>query len=119
MEQITELEEEVKALSSTHTVFVRDFQPLNQEISLNVSTISLQVAAVKNRRERLIKERISLEESKRVAQERLDRLESFICANLGGHGWKIKVDWLKIQYETAAALCDTSNSWNTVINREN
>ena len=77
------------------------------------------MAAVKNRRERLIKERISLEESKRVAQERLDRLESFICANLGGQGWKIKVDWLKIQYETAAALCDTSNSWNTVINREN
>ena len=53
------------------------------------------MAAVKNRRERLIKERIGLEESKRVAQERLDRLESFICANLGGQGWKIKVGSLR------------------------
>ena len=111
MEQITELEEEVKALSSSHTVSVRDFQPINQEISLNVSTISLQVAAVKNRRERLIKERIGLEESKRVAQERLDRLESFICANLGGQGWKIKVGGIGFQYESVAEhICDTSNS---------
>ena len=60
------------------------------------------MAAVKNRRERLIKERIGLEESKRVAQERLDRLESFICANLGGHGWKIKVGWIGFQYESVA-----------------
>ena len=116
MEQITELEEEVKALSSSQTAFVRDFQPINKDISLNVSTISLQVAAVKNRRERLIKERMSLEESKRVAQERLDRLESFICANLGGHGWKIKVGWVRIQFEN---VCDTFHSSNTVINREN
>ena len=116
MEQITELEEEVKALSSSQTAFVRDFQPINKDISLNVSTISLQVAAVKNRRERLIKERIGLEESKRVAQERLDRLESFICANLGGQGWKIKVGWVRIQFEN---VCDTFHSSNTVINREN
>ena len=32
MEQITELEEEVKALSSTHTAFVPDFQAINQDI---------------------------------------------------------------------------------------
>ena len=57
---------------------------------------------MKNRRERLIKERIGLEESKRVAQERLDRLESFICANLGGQGWKIKVGGIGFQYELVA-----------------
>ena len=49
------------------------------------------MAAVKNRRERLINERVGLEEGRRVAQERLNRLESFICSSLGGQGWKIKV----------------------------
>ena len=49
------------------------------------------MAAVKNRRERLINERVGLEEVRRVAQERLARLESFICSSLGGQGWKIKV----------------------------
>ena len=50
-----------------------------------------KVAAVKTRRERLISERLGLEEGRRVAQEKLTRLESFICSSLGGQGWKIKV----------------------------
>ena len=57
-----------------------------------------KVAAVKNRRERLISERVSLEESRRVAKEKLSRLESFICSSLGGQGWKIKVACLHLLF---------------------
>ena len=124
MEQITELEEEVAAsffmqkkfsnhgtLGSTQknvgAIHIHGSQaPIYMcfhYASLKSQYLMLlhlwpKVAAVKNRRERLISERVSLEESRRVAKEKLSRLESFICSSLGGQGWKIKVACLHLLF---------------------
>ena len=50
-----------------------------------------EVVAVRSRRERLVAEREELEEGRRRARERLERLEEFILASYGEKGWRIEV----------------------------